>query len=257
MSTLALEGVGVRLGGRVVLQDLSCALAGGEMLGIIGPNGAGKSTLLRVMAGLLRPDAGQVRLQGRELPSWPAAERARRIGYLPQAAPVHWLLDVRTVVELGRLPWRHGWFSADEGSHAAVQAALRDAEVEELQDRLVNELSGGERTRVMIARLLAGAPEIILADEPVAALDAYHQLHAMEVLAERAARGTAVAVVLHDLSLAARFCQRILLLDHGGVAAHGAAREILSPAILEPVYGVRIRVLDEDGLVAIIPWQRA
>ena len=257
MSTLALEGVGVRLGGRVVLQDLSCVLAGGEMLGIIGPNGAGKSTLLRAMAGLLRPDAGRVRLRGRELPSWPAAERARRIGYLPQAAPVHWLLDVRTVVELGRLPWRHGWFSTDEGAHAAVQAALRDAEVEELQDRLVNELSGGERTRVMIARLLAGAPEIILADEPVAALDAYHQLHAMEVLAERAARGTAVAVVLHDLSLAARFCQRILLLDHGGIAAHGAAREILSPAILEPVYGVRIRVLDEDGLVAIIPWQRA
>jgi len=105
-------------------------------------------------------------------------------------------------------------------------------------------------------RLLAGAPGIILADEPVAALDAYHQLHAMEVLAERAARGTAVAVVLHDLSLAARFCQRILLLDHGGVAAHGAARDILCPGVLEPVYGVRIRVLDEDGLVAIIPWQR-
>ncbi|HQY69517.1 MAG TPA: ABC transporter ATP-binding protein [Pseudomonadales bacterium] len=256
MSTLALEGVSVRLGGRAVLQELSCALAAGEMLGIIGPNGAGKSTLLRVMAGLLRPDAGQVRLQGRELQSWPAAERARRIGYLPQAAPVHWPLDVRTVVELGRLPWRHGWFSVDEGARDAVQAALRDAEVEELQGRLVNELSGGERTRVMIARLLAGAPGIILADEPVAALDAYHQLHAMEVLAERAARGTAVAVVLHDLSLAARFCQRILLLDHGGVAAHGAARDILCPGVLEPVYGVRIRVLDEDGLVAIIPWQR-
>ena len=115
MSTLALEGVSVRLGGRAVLQELSCALAAGEMLGIIGPNGAGKSTLLRVMAGLLRPDAGQVRLQGRELQSWPAAERARRIGYLPQAAPVHWPLDVRTVVELGRLPWRHGKDHADIG----------------------------------------------------------------------------------------------------------------------------------------------
>ncbi len=256
MSALVVDDVRVELDSRAVLAGVSCELAAGEVLGVIGPNGAGKSTLLRVMAGLLHPASGSVRLDGRELQAWPAAERGRRIGYLPQSAPLHWPLDVRTVVELGRLPWQHGWFSVDEAGPAAIATALRDAEVEDLQHRLVNELSGGERTRVMIARLLAAEPLILLADEPVAALDVYHQLHAMELLAERAVRGTAVAVVLHDLSLAARFCDRVLLLHHGAVIACGAAREVLQPAILEPVYGVRMRVIDEDGVAAIIPWQR-
>ncbi|MCB1630341.1 MAG: ABC transporter ATP-binding protein [Pseudomonadales bacterium] len=256
MSALIVDDVRVHLGLRAVLAGVSCELAAGEVLGVIGPNGAGKSTLLRVMAGLLHPAGGSVRLDGRELQAWPAVERGRRIGYLPQSAPLHWPLDVRTVVELGRLPWQHGWFSVDEAGPEAVATALLDAEVEDLQHRLVNELSGGERTRVMIARLLAAEPLILLADEPVAALDVYHQLHAMELLAERAVRGTAVAVVLHDLSLAARFCDRVLLLHHGAVIACGAAREVLQPAILEPVYGVRMRVIDEDGLAAIIPWQR-
>ncbi|HND13830.1 MAG TPA: ABC transporter ATP-binding protein, partial [Pseudomonadales bacterium] len=206
MSALVVDDVRVELDSRAVLAGVSCELAAGEVLGVIGPNGAGKSTLLRVMAGLLHPASGSVRLDGRELQAWPAAERGRRIGYLPQSAPLHWPLDVRTVVELGRLPWQHGWFSVDEAGPAAIATALRDAEVEDLQHRLVNELSGGERTRVMIARLLAAEPLILLADEPVAALDVYHQLHAMELLADRAVRGTAVAVVLHDLSLAARFC---------------------------------------------------
>lgn len=256
MSALSVTAIDVRLGQRQVLDGVSCELRRGEIFGVIGPNGAGKSTLLRVMAGLLAPDAGSVRLGDRELHAWPAIERARRIGYLPQAAPLHWPLDVRTVVELGRLPWQRGWFSVDEAAPVAVAAAMRDAEVERLQDRMVNELSGGERTRVMIARLLAAEPQILIADEPVAALDAYHQLHAMELLAERARRGTAVVVVLHDLSLASRFCDRVLVLHRGAVVACDASRQALQPAVLEPVYGVRMRMIDEDGLRAIIPWQR-
>jgi len=256
MMSLDLENVALRIGGREVLAGLSCAVRAGETLGIIGPNGAGKSSLLRVMAGLAVPQAGVVRLQGRPLAEWPEAERARRIGFLPQSAPLHWPLSVRTVVELGRLPWRRGWFGTDEGAAAAVEAALAAAELRDLQERLVSELSGGERMRVMIARLLAGEPEILLADEPVAALDAYHQLHAMEVLGARAVEGRAVVVVLHDLGLAARFCQRIALLERGRIVAVGPARDILRPEILEPVYGVRIRVIDAGGLLAVIPWQR-
>lgn len=256
MSLLQVSDVVVRLGPRTVLDGVSCSLAAGEILGVIGPNGAGKSTLLRIMAGLLRPDDGNVSLDGRELHRWRANARARRIGYLAQSAPVHWPLDVRTVVELGRLPWQQGWFGIDELASQAVRSAMEAAEVAELQERLVNELSGGERTRVMIARLLAGDPSILLADEPVAALDVYHQLHAMELLAERAMRGTGVVVVLHDLSLAGRFCDRILLLQHGRVMACDKARDVLQPSVLEPVYGVRMRVVEQDGMLAVIPWQR-
>jgi len=249
--------VAARLGTREVVHGASCSLRSGEVLGIIGPNGAGKSSLLRIMAGLLAPHRGEVRLEGRALGEWPARERARTIAWLPQSAPVHWPLTVRTVVELGRLPYRSGWFGTDPDGTEAVAQALRQAEVEALEERLVTELSGGERTRVMVARLLAAAPRVVLADEPVAALDAYHQLHVMELLVRRARAGAAVAVVLHDLGLAARFCDRILLLDGGRVVTVGEAARVLCAELLEPVYGVRMRVLEIDGLLTVIPWERA
>lgn len=228
MSLLTLVDVAVHLGGRAVLQQASFALHEAEVVGIIGPNGAGKSSLMRAMAGLIEPATGRVSLDGRALADWPGMERARELAYLPQSAPVHWPLSVRAVVELGRLPFRRGWFATDGGAAAAVRAAMAETEVEKLQDRLLTELSGGERTRVMIARLLAAQPRVILADEPVAALDAYHQLHVMELLSGRAASGAAVAVVLHDLGLAARFCTRILLLDKGRIVADGTPAELLA-----------------------------
>ncbi len=256
MSLLTLTDVAVHLGGRAVLQQASFALHAREVVGIIGPNGAGKSSLMRAMAGLIEPAAGCVSLDGRALADWPGMKRARELAYLPQSAPVHWPLSVRAVVELGRLPFRHGWFATDIGATEAVRAAMVETEVEELQDRLLTELSGGERTRVMIARLLAAQPRVILADEPVAALDAYHQLHVMELLSGRAASGAAVAVVLHDLSLTARFCTRILLLDQGRIVADGTPAEVLQPALLEPVYGVRMRLIEDEGVTIVVPWQR-
>jgi iron complex transport system ATP-binding protein len=256
VNALELQAVDARLGGRRVLAGATLAVRSGELLGVIGPNGAGKSSLLRVMAGLLEPAAGAVRLDGRALADWPMAQRGREIAWLAQGAPVHWPLSVRAVVELGRLPYRTGWFDADTDGEQAIGAAMRDAEVGDIAGRLVTELSGGERARVMLARVLAGTPRLILADEPVAALDAYHQLQVMELLAARAAAGAAVVVVLHDLGLAARFCPRVVLLDEGRVVADGAAREVLQPAVLEPVYRVEMRVLEQDGLRAVLPWRR-
>ena len=256
MNTLELHDVGVSLGGRSVLRGASLSLRAGELVGVIGPNGAGKSSLLRVMAGLLDPERGEVRLDGRALADWPADARGRELAWLAQGAPVHWPLSVRAIVELGRLPFRSGWFDADIGGERAVAAAMRDAEVEDIADRLVTELSGGERSRVMLARVLAGAPRLILADEPVAALDAYHQLQVMELLTARAGAGAAVVVVLHDLGLAARYCPRIVLLDEGHVVADGQASEVLRPEVLEPVYRVGMRVLEQDGLRAVVPWRR-
>ena len=257
MSALACRAIDLSYGPHQVLRDVSCNVRGGEVLGIIGPNGAGKSSLMRIMAGIQMPGAGEVLLDGKSLPLVPGRERARTLAYLPQSAPMHWPLSVRTVVELGRLPYRSGWFGTDEHAGAAVETALREAEVTDLQDRLLTELSGGERTRVMIARLLATDPRVILADEPVAALDAYHQLHVMEVLARHAEQGAAVAVVLHDLGLAARFCQSILLLQNGRVVCHGKADEVLRPEMLEPVYGVEMRMIEEQGISVMVPWRRS
>jgi ABC-type cobalamin/Fe3+-siderophores transport system ATPase subunit len=257
MSTLECRSVALRYGARDAVRDVSCELRAGELLGIIGPNGAGKSSLLRAMAGLARPTAGSVLLDGRDLAAWRPGDRARLLAYLPQSAPLHWPLSVRAVVELGRLPFQAGWFVADAGADEAVDAALREAEVTHLQDRLVTELSGGERARVMIARLLAAAPRVMLADEPVAALDAYHQLHVMEVLARHVAQGAAAAVVLHDLGLAARFCQHILVLQEGCVARIGSAAEVLVPEVLEPVYGVRMRAFDADGVTVMVALRRS
>lgn len=254
---LALQGIDLDRGGRRVLDGVDIELRSGEVLGIIGPNGAGKSTALRVMAGLQSPDAGAVLFDGQPLAAHAVVERARSIGYLEQSASVHWPLSVRAVVELGRLPWRGGWFGSDSGAAAAIDAAMQVADVGEFSSRLLSELSGGEAMRVMIARVLAGEPAIILADEPVAALDVNHQLQVMELLSERAHAGAAVVIVLHDLMLAARFCDRLVLMDRGRVVCSGSPAEVLDTDVLENTYGVEMhRVEPEPGVSVPIPWRR-
>lgn len=253
---LAAEGVTVRLGGRTVLDGVDAAIEGGELVGLIGPNGAGKTSLLRVFAHLLAPADGVVRCEGRALGGYSPIERARRIAYLAQGAEVHWPMTAEKLVALGRLPHRGSWERLSGDDHAAVSRAMRATEIVEFGDRTLATLSGGERMRVMLARALAVEAPILLADEPVAALDPYHQLQVMEVLKEAAQRGTAVMAVLHDLTLAARFCDRLMLLHDGVVLAEGAPSSVLSESNLETAYSVafvRGRHGDQDFLVA---WDR-
>ncbi|MDX9873435.1 MAG: ABC transporter ATP-binding protein [Spongiibacteraceae bacterium] len=260
MSALTAREISLSADERLLLEHVSFHVACGELVGLIGPNGAGKSTLMRALAGLAPCQAGAVLCGDRPLSELAPAQRARLLGYLPQGAIPHWPLPVEAVVELGRLPHRRWWQATTAADRLAVERALGMADVHHLRGRPVTQLSGGERLRVLLARLFATDPLFILADEPVAALDPYHQLQIMELLRahtrERQAGRGGVVVVLHDLNLAARFCDRLVLLANGRVAVTGAPREVLQPQWLRAVYGVEPRLLESDGEFAVVPWRR-
>lgn len=214
--TLAARKLSLKPGAKTVLHDIGCAFQPGRVTAILGPNGAGKSSLLRCLAGLERP-TGLVTLDTAPLAALSARDRARAIGYLAQQAAVHWNIDVATLVALGRLPWRN----ADDAG--AIASAMAACDVAHFAHRPLSTLSGGERARALFARVLAGQPRWILADEPLAALDPAHQLRVAGLLRSAARRGAGVVVVLHDLNLTARVADDVLMLRDGHVVAAGAA----------------------------------
>ncbi|MET0245730.1 MAG: ABC transporter ATP-binding protein, partial [Sphingomonas sp.] len=218
MVSIRIEGLGVTLGRRTVLQDVTASFAPGTLTGIVGPNGAGKSTLARAMLALV-PATGRVRLDDRDVATMPRAELARRIAYLPQGQTLHWPLSVERLVGLGRLPHLGPMSRVAEGDAAAIQRAMARADVTALRDRIATELSGGERARVLLARALAVEAPGLIADEPLASLDPGHQIDVMELMRAEADAGALVIAVLHDLTMAARYCDRLLLIDGGKVAA--------------------------------------
>ncbi|MFP3942819.1 MAG: ABC transporter ATP-binding protein [Alphaproteobacteria bacterium] len=260
MSGLAAQNVEAMPGSRPVLREVSVTVRPGEMAGLVGPNGAGKTTLLRVLNGLLRPRAGRVTLEGTDLDALPPRLRARKIAWLPQHQPVHWPLTAARLVALGRLPHQDPFRAPGPAEAAVLHRVMRETDTAAFAERRVNSLSAGERARVLLARALAVEAPFLLADEPVAALDPYHQLHVMELLQARAAAGTGVLVVLHDLTLAARFCNRLILLHEGRVAAAGRPGEVLNPERLESVY--QVEALELTGTPAfqnapvVLPWRR-
>ncbi len=261
MPLLALEDVRFGYENRPnFLGPVSIEVRAGQAWAIVGPNGAGKSTLLRLMAGLLRPQGGSILFEGRRLGDLADKSRARRIAFVPQKAPSELTLSARDVVLLGRFPYR-SWslFESAEDVGAAEQAMKR-TETLELADRSLATLSGGEAQRVHMAAALAQQPKLLLLDEPTASLDLKHQLTVFSLLRDLACNsGLSVVVVTHDVNLAARFCSRVLLLHEGGVVAAGATAEVLTPDILEPVYGVTMTTLrsaDHSGHAWIVPIDR-
>lgn len=260
MSTLIANQIGLGRDKISILNSVDLRLSGGEFVGLIGPNGAGKSSLLKVMAGLQIPDRGNVELDvdgtAKELTTWPAHRRAQTMAWLPQQETPAWPLQVEHLVGLGRAPWHKPMSGKSIQDSRAIEHALELTELTHLRHRTVTTLSGGELQRVLLARVFAGEPHIILADEPIAALDPYHQLHVMELLKDHSRRGGSVLVALHDLSLAARFCSRLVLLHQGAVVADGNPIEVLTTANLEKVYGISAYVDCRDDGVIIIPRQR-
>jgi iron complex transport system ATP-binding protein len=249
-------GVTVHAGGTVLLHPLDLTLDPGHLVGVIGPNGAGKTTLLRALANVRPPDGGRVLYDGAPAAQLGRTILARRLAYLAQGTTVHWPLTVEHLVGLGRLPYRRLWRHDTSADARAITAALQATETEALRHRTIATLSGGERMRVLLARALAVEASALVADEPVAALDPYHQLQVMEVLRATARQGTLVVVVLHDLTLAARFCDRLVLLDAGCLVADGAPDVVLSAANLTRVYRVSVVRHTHDGALYVVPWAR-
>jgi iron complex transport system ATP-binding protein len=229
------------IGGREVLTRASIAARAGEIVGLIGPNGAGKTSLLRALLRLVAPTAGQVLLDGADITADPPHRHARAIAYLPQGQTVAWPLTVRRLVALGRAPHRTAWSGLAAADEAAIERALMVADAAGFAERPVTELSGGERARVLLARALAVEAPVLLADEPMASLDPYHQLATVDALKKVAADGAAVIVVLHDLGLAVRTCTRLCLMDRGRVVADGEPDAVLTDANLAAVYRVAAR----------------
>lgn len=227
------------------LMDINLNLKAGEMLGVIGANGAGKSTLLHCLAGI-QDYRGEMRLAGTAIKAIPQRQRAQQLGFLPQSSNSAWALTVRDVISLGRLPW------GDDNAEAIAQAAAITG-VDGWLERQVDQLSGGQQARVWLARVLAGQPRVILADEPVASLDLFQQQNVLRLLRRYAQSGRAVMLSIHDLSLAARYCDRLCLLHQGQLLALGTPAEVLTAPHLQQAFQIDAHIDLVSDPPVIIP----
>jgi iron complex transport system ATP-binding protein len=253
VTAVGLEGVTVEAGGRRLVDDVSFSVEAGTWLSLLGPNGAGKTTLLRVLAGLRR-FRGTVRLAGRRLEELGRRESAREVALVPQTPVVPAGMTVGDYVLLGRTPHLGVLAREGLGDRRAASEALARLELEALADRALATLSGGELQRAVIARSLAQEAPILLLDEPTAALDLGHQQQVLELVDElRRAVGLTVVAAMHDVTLAAQYCDRLVLIDRGRIVADGAAREVLTRDRLESLYGASVRVLDDGAAPVVIP----
>lgn len=254
---LEVRDLALDLGRRRVVDGASFRLEPGSLVGLLGPNGAGKTTLLRGMTGLMKPAHGEVLMDGLPLDRHPPAARARHMAYLPQAGQVHWPMDVFHTVALGRLPHQTPFDGLSDSDLAAIERALVYTDSLHLAWRPVTALSGGERARVLLARALASEPRILLADEPAAGLDPGHQIDVMQLFRRLAADGAAVVVVLHDLTLAARYCDRVLVMNEGRIHADGAPHDVMTPDVLESCFGIRVFASRAGGELFLVPAERS
>lgn len=257
MVRIAIDGLHASLGRRPVLHGIDAVLESGQLIGVIGPNGAGKSTLVRAILALLAPSAGGVRIDGTDVAAMARTDLARRIAYLPQGQTLHWPLSVERLVALGRLPHLAPFSRIGEADHAAIERALVLADAAPLRDRVATELSGGERARVLLARALAVEAPALIADEPLASLDPGHQLDVMDLLQRQAAGGALTIAVLHDLTLAARYCDRLLLLHQGRLVADGPPAAVLTEERLAEVYGISAWIGSAGPVPLVVPLRSA
>ena len=249
---LEADNLKVQLQRRQVLNGVDLSAAPGELTAVLGANGAGKTTLLRVLAGLIPAAAGEVRLDGRALGTWARNDLARSLAYLPQQRTVNWALSARNVVALGRLPHQAMGQRETTTDRAAIERAIAAMDIAPLAGRPVLAMSGGEQARVLLARALAQDPQVLVADEPAAGLDPAHQLALFHHFAAFAASGRTVLLALHDLSLAARFCHKIVLLNAGRALAAGPPATVLTRPHLATAYGIRAEYRTIDGVPAVL-----
>ncbi|MBN9077014.1 MAG: ABC transporter [Rhizobiales bacterium 65-79] len=246
------RNLSVDLSSRRVVSGISLGLVPGTITGVLGPNGAGKSTLMRALAGQIA-STGSIAVDGRELASLSFAERARLVAHLPQARIISWPLTVRDLVGLGRMPWQGVSRAFSNGDRALCTEAMEMMDVAGLAERPATELSGGEQARVLAARAIAQDTPVLLADEPASGLDPAHQMTMMAGLRKLAAKGRTLLVSLHDLTLAARWCDRILLMKEGRLVAEGAPADVLTAERLGEVFGILAHIDHDAGGMILAP----
>ncbi len=236
-----------------VLNDIDVSLEAGKLIGIIGPNGAGKTTLLKMLAGLLKPESGQVSLDGQSLNTIRPIERARRIAYLEQYSFVHWPLSVEQLIRLGRFPHRDRIDNSPENDQKVITQVMQQVGIQDLALRTFNSLSGGERARVLLARALAVQAGHLLVDEPIASLDLKYQFEIMELLSNQTNNDSCVGVILHDLNLAAKYCNFIYLIDEGKVISKGKPEQVLTQENIKSTFDINARVIQHTEGIEIYP----
>lgn len=260
MAELPIEvrGLSFAYGVARVVRDVSLAVHPGEMVGVIGPNGSGKSTLLRLLGGALRPAAGEIRLFDRPLGDYSRGELGRLIAVVPQETLVEFPFSVMEVVLMGRAPHLGGFAFEGDRDVAVAREAMRRTGVEHLASRRIHEISGGERQRVILARALAQEASVLLLDEPAAFLDIRHEVEMYDLLRDLQREGMTVVSVLHDLNIAALYCDRLLLLHEGRVARAGPPAEVITYPTLTAVYGTEVYVAQNDitGCLNVLPLSR-
>ncbi len=254
MTVLQARDLTIRRGARTLLDRVSLTLRGGDRVAVVGANGSGKSTLLRALLGLEPLDSGEVRLSGTPIGAMRRLDIARAATLVLQDTHVEIPISVRDLVELGRFP--HRGTPAAARDREELSRAMELADVTALAERDVRTLSGGELQRAHLARALAQATAAILLDEPTSSLDLRHQLHTLETLRALAAEGRAVLLVLHDLTLAARWADRMIVLREGRVHAEGTPREVLTRTIVREAFGVEARIEDLSGELVVVPSAR-
>ncbi len=255
-ATLEAHQVSFSFNGTPVLDRVDLCLEPGRMLGVIGPNGAGKSTLVKLLSRLLLPAGGAIHLNGRDLTHWRAADLARMLAVVPQEPELPPAFSAWEMVLMGRTPYL-GWMGREsERDRDVARRAMEDTGVWHLAQRLISQLSGGERQRVVVARALAQEPRVLLLDEPTAHLDINHQVEVLSLVAGLVKeRALAALAIFHDLNLAAQYCDELVLLDRGRVAARGAVDRVLTPSLLQRVYGTKVVVAPhpQNGLPVVFP----
>ncbi|MBS0580492.1 MAG: ABC transporter ATP-binding protein [Proteobacteria bacterium] len=251
MTHLVVTGVSIRRGARMALQDVSATFSSGRFTAVIGPNGAGKSTLLAVLAGLLAPDAGAVRLDGAPLAQLARRELARVRAYLPQSARVDWPISVERVVALGLTPLLPTFGELVPGGQERIERALESCDLLQLRDREATTLSGGELARAMLARAIVADPRLLIVDEPTAGLDPRHAIDACQRLKSRSREGCTVVAAMHDLNLAAQYADDFAVLRAGRLLMHAPAAEVLREEVLSGLYDVAVRVRREAAETSV------
>ena len=247
MSSLEAKDISVSFGQNQVLRNVSFTVERGSVVGLVGPNGSGKSSLLRAVLGIIQSPTGCVLVDGKNAKDMTPRQRANHIAYAPQGAEMHWMLPVERLVSIGRTPHLAPWSKMTDEDWGVVEHALEVTGMLDLRHRIATTLSGGEKARALLARAIAVGAPYLLADEPVAALDPYHQLQVLDILSDMAKQGHGIVIVLHDLSLAQRYCDKIFLLHDARVLAQGTPQQVFTDERLEQAYKVRMAHAKHNG----------